>query len=97
MPTKPPHVRLRAFLKQHGPLLNAADIARRWNVSRMRVSQLAARPAFPKPICEIGGNPVWLAADVDAFRAGRVCTVHELRQPCGECAMETARAEARTV
>lgn len=57
---------LRRVIEQQGGLLDRAGIAQRWGVSRQRAHQLVNDPTFPPPV---GGLDVWLASDVDQWRA----------------------------
>lgn len=56
-------------LDREGGLLNAADIARRYNTSRERAGQLTRHPDFPQPVARAGKSDLWLASEVDRFRA----------------------------
>jgi predicted DNA-binding transcriptional regulator AlpA len=40
-------------------LVVAADIAERLRISRARVSVLAKRPGFPRPVGRLGRSDVW--------------------------------------
>lgn len=62
---------LRARIAGAGGLVNAADLARVWDVSRARVSELAAMTDFPLAIDTVGGRPVWLLEQCDQWRAAR--------------------------
>lgn len=57
------------ILAASGGLVDRSDIRRRWNMNRSRVHELTGQRFFPDPVGEIGGRPVWLAVDVDAYRA----------------------------
>lgn len=65
---------LRARIAAAGGLVNAADLARVWDVSRARVSELQAMPDFPEPIDTVGDRPVWLLEQCDQWRRGRPAT-----------------------
>jgi predicted DNA-binding transcriptional regulator AlpA len=56
-------------LQQAGGIVAAADIAERLEISKARVAQLTARDDWPAPVDRIGRSPVWLWADVLAWRA----------------------------
>lgn len=57
------------ILAASGGLIDRADIARRFDLSRGRVYNLTAQRHFPAPVGEIGGRPVWLAAAVERYRS----------------------------
>ena len=48
-------------------LVIAADIADRLRISRARVSVLATRPDFPRPIGRLGRSAVWRWASVERW------------------------------
>jgi predicted DNA-binding transcriptional regulator AlpA len=48
-------------------LVIAADIAERLGISRARVSVLAGRPGFPRPIGRLGRSDVWRWASVERW------------------------------
>ena len=53
-----------------GGLVDRAEIARRYNLSRGRVHQLTGQKHFPRPVHGAGtSHPLWLAVDVEAYRA----------------------------
>jgi hypothetical protein len=52
-----------------GGILDRRDIAERYRLSRGRVFQLTQQRHFPEPAGEVGGRPVWLAADVEHYRS----------------------------
>lgn len=58
-------------LAEHGGVLGRSDLRDRWNVTRARIGQLVNTPDFPEPIGHVNGEPVWLASDVDPWRASR--------------------------
>jgi len=37
------------------------------DVTRTRVSQLAATPGFPEPVARLAAGPVWRTADIEAW------------------------------
>jgi hypothetical protein len=51
-----------------GGLVGRGDLERRWGVSRKRIQQITAGEAFPKPVGEINGQPVWLSTEADVYR-----------------------------
>ena len=57
-------------------LMGPAEIAKLFNVSRQRVTQLVAKPDFPEPVADLVMGKVWLGKDVRAWGAktGRVNT-----------------------
>ncbi|MDQ3379512.1 MAG: DNA-binding protein [Actinomycetota bacterium] len=48
-------------------LVIAADIAERLRISRARVSVLANRPDFPRPVGRLGRSDVWLWTSVERW------------------------------
>jgi hypothetical protein len=53
-----------------GGLVDRAEIARRYGLSRGRVHQLTGQKHFPAPVHGTGtSHPLWLAVDVEAYRA----------------------------
>lgn len=56
------------LLEAYGGVWARADIQRELGVSRGRVAELTRQTHFPAPIGEVGGRPVWLAVDVQAYR-----------------------------
>jgi len=55
-------------------LVIAADIAERLGISRARVSVLASRSDFPRPVGRLGRSEVWRWASVErwAHETGRL-------------------------
>ena len=55
-------------------LMGPAEIADLLNVSRQRITQLAAHPDFPTPVAELSMGKVWRTADVHAWavKTGRL-------------------------
>jgi predicted DNA-binding transcriptional regulator AlpA len=66
---------LRRRIAGAGGLVNAADMARDWGVSRERIRQLVELADFPEPIGHAGVRPVWLAEQVADWRAQRAARV----------------------
>lgn len=62
---------IRAAIKAAGGLGSVTDLARRWGVSRQRLSQLVGEDDFPKPVCEVNGRPVYLVGECDEWRQAR--------------------------
>jgi hypothetical protein len=58
-------------------LVIAADIAERLRISRARVSVLAGRPGFPRPVGRLGRSDVWRWTSVErwARETGRLTVV----------------------
>lgn len=52
-----------------GGLLTVADIARRWGVESPTVREAVQHPTFPAPAVTIGRSDLWLAPEVDQWRA----------------------------
>lgn len=52
-----------------GGLLTVADIARRWGVEGTTARQAVNHPDFPEPAVTIGRSDLWLAPEVDQWRA----------------------------
>ncbi|MBA3382892.1 MAG: DNA-binding protein [Actinobacteria bacterium] len=48
-------------------LVIAADIAERLRISRARVSVLAGRPDFPRPVGRLGRSEVWRWTSVERW------------------------------
>lgn len=48
-------------------LMSSADVAHHLKVSRQRVHQLRSTTAFPEPLANLRGGPVWDAAAIRAF------------------------------
>jgi prophage regulatory protein len=59
-------------------LVVAADIAERLGISRARVSVLASRAGFPRPVGRLGRSEVWRWASVErwARETGRLDKTH---------------------
>lgn len=49
--------------------MGPAEIAGLFGVTRQRVTQLVAKPDFPKPAAELAMGKVWLGKDVRAWGA----------------------------
>lgn len=64
----PEVVELRERIVAAGGLVNAADLARVWQISRARVSELVGMPGFPQAIDTVGERPVWLLEQCDQWR-----------------------------
>ena len=62
---------IRSQIEAAGGLVNAADLARAWGLSRTRLTQLQSEPDFPEPVAHVGRHPVWLARDAERWRARR--------------------------
>ena len=61
---------LAADIEAAGGLVTVTDIARRYEVSKARAAQLVVAPSFPKPLKHrIGRSQVWIAHEVDVWRA----------------------------
>lgn len=52
-------------------LVGRVDMAVKWSVSEARARQLAGHATFPEPVAHIGTSPVWIEAEVDAWRTAR--------------------------
>lgn len=52
-------------------LVGPQEIARMLGVSRQRVTQLAKRPDFPRPVVKLALGQVWDAEEVRAWAAKR--------------------------
>jgi predicted DNA-binding transcriptional regulator AlpA len=48
-------------------LVTGAEIARRLAISPTRVSQLAQRPTFPRPLGRLGHATIWRWADIERW------------------------------
>ena len=48
-------------------LVIAADIAERLGISRARVSVLASRPDFPRPLGRLGRSDVWRWVSIERW------------------------------
>lgn len=58
------------ILQTTGGLVDRTEIARRYGVTRGRVHQLTRQKHFPPPVHGAGtSHPLWLAVDVEAYRA----------------------------
>lgn len=62
---------LRRAIAAGGGLVNGAELARRWNVSRVRAHELVTQDDFPEPVAHVAGRPVWLFNEVDEWREKR--------------------------
>lgn len=61
----------RAFWDQlaaTGGIVTVAEIAGRLDVSRAYASKITRRDDFPPPVDTLGERPIWLWADVEAWR-----------------------------
>lgn len=57
------------ILQQAGGLVGRPEIAERFGISVGRTWHLTRQRHFPDPVAEIAGRQLWLAADVDAYKA----------------------------
>lgn len=58
------------ILAATGGLIDRAEIAERYGLSRGRVHQLTGQRHFPRPVYgESTGRPLWLAIDVEHYRS----------------------------
>lgn len=57
------------ILTASGGLVDRGEIARRYGLTHKRVHRLTTQRNFPAPIGHIGLHPVWLAIEVDRYRA----------------------------
>lgn len=59
-----------SILAATGGLLDRAEIAERYGLTRGRVHQLTRQRHFPRPVKGEGtSRPQWLAIDVDVYRS----------------------------
>src|SRR4051794_26936243 len=59
-----------SILAAAGGLVDRAEIARRYGLSRGRVHQLTGQRHFPRPVQgEATSHPLWLAIDVEYYRS----------------------------
>ena len=59
-----------SILAATGGLVDRAEIARRYRLSRGRVQQLTGQKHFPRPVQGEGTrHPLWLAIDVERYRS----------------------------
>lgn len=59
-----------SILAATGGLVDRAEIARRYGLSRGRVLQLTGQRHFPRPVQGEGTrHPLWLAIDVEQYRS----------------------------
>jgi hypothetical protein len=61
---------LRAAIDRAGGLATLGDLARRWNVSRVRAHEIAQHPDFPEPVATIsdGTTALYAIAEADKWR-----------------------------
>lgn len=59
---------IRRRIDAAGGLVNAADLARIWDLSRERLRQIVAEADFPEPIGHPGVRPVWLREQCEDWR-----------------------------
>ncbi len=64
----PAHEHVRTMIGTCGGLVSAADLARRWGLSRQRVGVLVRQTGFPAPATTVNGHPVWLADEANIWR-----------------------------
>ena len=57
----------RAASRVMPELMSSADVAHHLKVSRQRVHQLRSTTAFPEPLANLRGGPIWDAAAIRAF------------------------------
>lgn len=57
------------ILQQAGGLVGRPEIAERLDISVGRTWHLTRQRHFPDPVAQIAGRELWLAADVEAYRA----------------------------
>ncbi len=50
---------------QRWDFASAADLCRRWSVTRQRAHQLVGQPGSPQPVARVNGSLVWLVAEAD--------------------------------
>jgi hypothetical protein len=60
---------LRSAIEQVGGIASAADLARRWGISRGAVSELTRHEDFPVPLPHTGAHRMWAVSEADAFWA----------------------------
>jgi hypothetical protein len=58
-------------LEAAGGIVGRVDLAKRWGVSGSRIRHMTAAEDFPEPAGQLNGDPYWLAADVDPWRAAQ--------------------------
>lgn len=58
----------RKAIQNAGGLASAADLSRKWGVSKARITVLTAKPSFPRPVADVGGRPVWLVKEAQQWR-----------------------------
>jgi predicted DNA-binding transcriptional regulator AlpA len=59
-----------SILAATGGLIDRAEIARRYGLSRGRVHQLTRQRHFPRPVQGADTNhPLWLAIDIEHYRS----------------------------
>lgn len=56
------------LLVASGGVVTVSEISRRLDVSRAYASKITRRDDFPPPVDTLGDRPVWLWADVEAWR-----------------------------
>lgn len=59
---------IRRRIDAAGGLVNGADLARVWGLSRERIRQLVELEDFPEPIGHPGIRPVWLREQCEDWR-----------------------------
>lgn len=57
------------ILQQTGGIQDRSDIAQRHGLTRQRTFELTKNKSFPKSVGVVGGRPVWIALEVDRYRA----------------------------
>lgn len=60
---------LRSAIEQVGGIASAADLARRWGISRGAVSELTRHEDFPVPLPHTGAHRMWAVSEADAWWA----------------------------
>jgi predicted DNA-binding transcriptional regulator AlpA len=76
-----------SILAATGGLIDRAEIARRYGLSRGRVHQLTRQRHFPRPVQGEGtSHPMWLAIDVEHYRAQPPPIGRPPKRPSGDSA-----------
>lgn len=59
-------------------LVGTTEISNMLGVSRQRVTQLAATPAFPEPVARLAAGPIWDRSDIEEWARKTGRELHEL-------------------
>ena len=69
----------REAIRNAGPVLSSAALARRWGISRAWAHRLTQDPTFPAPDNYSNDHPMWLASAADAWYFDPIRALRRIR------------------